>query len=187
MKECIPTEDCGNEEKGYRRGYLDKLSYETNNKDDYFLGGPTIRVTCLYAIVRFVPYAEISEFANVGIVLCVPDLHYFNFKLAPAKFKRINDFFEDLNRDLFGAAKENLENDLLRVKHLGHSTSPDQLAFMFKDIVRSRENIIRFGELCSALIDISPDEYLEAIYGKFIGRDFITPERHSIEDKMIKT
>jgi len=146
-----------------------------------------MRMTCLYAIVRFVPYAEVSEFANVGIVLCVPERQYFNFKLAPAKFKRINDFFEALNSGLFGAAKENLENDLLRVKHLGHSTNPDQLAFMFKDIVRSRENIIRFGELRSALIDISPDEYLEALYSKFIGRDFITPERHSIEDKMVKT
>jgi len=146
-----------------------------------------MKVGCLYAIVRFVPYAEISEFANVGIVLCVPELHYFNFKLAPAKFKRINNFFEDLNIQLFGAAKENLENDLTRVKHYSLSIKPEQLAFNFKDIVRSRENIVRFGEVRSALIDISPDEYIETLYSKFIGRDFITPERHSIEDKMVKT
>jgi hypothetical protein len=146
-----------------------------------------MRVSCLYAIVRFVPYAETSEFANVGIVLCVPELHYFNFKLAPAKFKRIPAFFEDLNSKLFGAAKENLENDLLRVNNYSQSINPEQLVYNFKDIVRSRENIIRFGELRSALIDISPDEYLDALYKKFVGRDFITSERHSQEANMVKT
>ena len=146
-----------------------------------------MRMNCLYAIVRFTPYSETNEFANVGILLCAPDANYFNFKLAPAKFKRIPAFFEDLNSKLFEATKESLENELLRVKDFSQSTNPQQLAYTFKEIVRSRENIIRFGDVRSALIKTSPDEYLNTLFSKFVGRDFITPERRTHEENMVRS
>lgn len=31
-----------------------------------------MKYSCLYSIVRFAPYAETEEFANVGIVLTAP-------------------------------------------------------------------------------------------------------------------
>ncbi|XLF30659.1 DUF3037 domain-containing protein [Klebsiella pneumoniae] len=27
---------------------------------------------CLYSIVRYAPYAETEEFANIGVVMCAP-------------------------------------------------------------------------------------------------------------------
>lgn len=27
---------------------------------------------CLYSIVRYAPYAETEEFANIGVLLCAP-------------------------------------------------------------------------------------------------------------------
>jgi len=48
-----------------------------------------MKTLCLYAIVRFMPYAETQEFANVGVVMCVPDKNIFKFKLAPKHFARI--------------------------------------------------------------------------------------------------
>ena len=146
-----------------------------------------MRLNCLYAIVRFTPYSETNEFANIGILLCAPDANYFNFKLAPAKFKRIPAFFEDLNNKLFAATKDSLENELLRIKDLSQSTNPEQLFNVFNEIVRSRENIIRFGDVRSALIKTSPDEYLNQLFSKFVGRDFITAERRSHEEKMVKS
>ncbi|MFC3851914.1 DUF3037 domain-containing protein [Salinispirillum marinum] len=36
---------------------------------------------CRYAVVRFVPYAESEEFANIGIVMAVPKSNLFLFRL----------------------------------------------------------------------------------------------------------
>jgi len=145
-----------------------------------------MRMNCLYAIVRFTPYSETNEFANVGILVCVPDAGYFNFKLAPAKFKRIPAFFEDLNNKLYAATRNSLENELLRIKSISNSGSPSQLYNTFNEIVRSRENIIRFGDVRSALIKTSPEEYMNALFNKFVGRDFITAERRTHEEKIVK-
>ena len=39
------------------------------------------RFACHYAIIRFLPYPETQEFANVGVVLACPESGYFGFKL----------------------------------------------------------------------------------------------------------
>ncbi len=52
------------------------------------------RIACQYAIVRFMPYIETGEFANVGILLWAPKTRYLGFKLLRRKHARITQFFD---------------------------------------------------------------------------------------------
>jgi len=139
----------------------------------------------LYAIVRFAPYAETEEFANVGIILCVPKLGYFDFKIAPARFKRLSGFFDDVDNKLFGATRNNIEQELLRIRDHAIHESEGHLVSIFKEVTRSRESIIRFGELRSGLLKSKPNEFIDTLYERFIGRDFVTEEYR--EATMVKS
>lgn len=37
------------------------------------------RIACQYAIVRFAPFVETEEFANVGIIMIAPKQRFFGF------------------------------------------------------------------------------------------------------------
>ena len=50
---------------------------------------------CLYSIVRYAPYAETEEFANIGVVLCAPKLGQFHFQLTQSNNARVKNFFQD--------------------------------------------------------------------------------------------
>lgn len=135
---------------------------------------------CLYAIVRFAPYAETGEFANVGIVLCVPKTKFFDFKLAPARFKRVSQFFDDIDNKLFSATRNNIEQDLERIKSYAGNVGEAKIADIFKEITRGRESIIRFGEVRSALLKTDPNDLIETLYERFIGRDFVTKQYREV-------
>lgn len=40
-------------------------------------------VVCNYAIVRFLPYPETSEFVNLGVVVACPSRRYFGLQMMP--------------------------------------------------------------------------------------------------------
>ena len=74
------------------------------------------RTACQYAIVRFMPYIETGEFANVGILLWAPKTRYLGFKLLRKKHARITQFFEELDRGLYLKTMANLDAELRRVQ-----------------------------------------------------------------------
>src|SRR5690606_13433554 len=76
------------------------------------------RFACQYAIVRFMPYVETGEFANVGVLLWEPKNRYLGFKLLRRKYGRITQFFEELEKAVYLRAMGDLENELSRVKQL---------------------------------------------------------------------
>jgi len=39
------------------------------------------KLACQYALLRFRPFAETGEFANVGIVMLAPEARFFGFRL----------------------------------------------------------------------------------------------------------
>ena len=48
-----------------------------------------------YSIIRFLPYAETEEFANVGIVMVAPTARFLDFQLSN-KWRRLSGFFDKL-------------------------------------------------------------------------------------------
>jgi len=42
------------------------------------------RTICQYSLIRFIPFAETEEFANIGIVVYLPETKQLRFKLLSA-------------------------------------------------------------------------------------------------------
>jgi len=136
-----------------------------------------------YTTVRFMPFAETSEFANVGVLAYAPKTGYLDFKLAPSRFKRVSDFFEDLNRRLYASAISTFKNELQYVKQVSNEMSGQQLHDFITEITRQREGIMTFGET-SIMLTSNPEQSLEILFNRFISRNF-TDSKEYREKQMI--
>ncbi|MEY4507230.1 MAG: hypothetical protein RL297_1808 [Pseudomonadota bacterium] len=141
------------------------------------------KFACQYALLRFRPFTETGEFANVGIVLLAPDARFFGFRLLN-RYGRITQFFKELDkkvylngRELF---KEELERFAAQLRKLAldsRKTVPDvRLAVdLFAELVRHREAILQFDERRVVLAD-DPKVKLNALYDYYVERNFVTKE-----------
>jgi len=144
------------------------------------------KAQCMYAVVRFMPFAETREFANVGIVVIAPKLGLYDFKLAPQKFARVTQFFDDLDGVVYKHAIEGFEAELERIrKHLVHNyVQGKDLVNYFKEITRTRESVLHFGEIGTLLTD-NVNVTVDKLYDRLIGRNF-TANKEYKEQQMIR-
>ncbi len=70
-----------------------------------------------YSIIRFLPYAETEEFANVGVVMFAPTARYFDFQLTN-KWRRLGAFFDTLDRRVFSEGVRAFREELVRTRNL---------------------------------------------------------------------
>ena len=141
---------------------------------------------CMYAVVRFMPFAETREFANVGVVVIAPKLGIYDFKLAPQKFGRVTQFFDDLDGVVYKHAIESFEAELERVRnYLVHNYVQGKgLVEYFKEITRTRESVLHFGEIGTLLTD-NVNATVDNLYDRLIGRNF-TANKEYKEQQMIR-
>lgn len=153
------------------------------------------KFACQYAIVRFAPYVETGEFANVGILMMAPKLSYFGFKLETRRHGRITRFFEELNPKLYREALQTLQEELQRAHDVlkAHGfdshrkvTDSDFARHLFSEIVRPRESIVRFSESRLVLAD-DPEEKLKELFAFYVERNFVTKEyEESVLEKGVR-
>ncbi|WP_292274815.1 DUF3037 domain-containing protein [Marinobacter sp.] len=153
------------------------------------------RLACQYATVRFMPYIETGEFANVGILLWVPKTRYLGFKLLRKKHARITQFFDELDRSVYLKTMANFETELRRVQGMLKDDVTDfgnndrEYGFhngLFQELTRPRETIIRFSEQRAVLAE-SPEKILTELYDYYVGRNFVTKEyQETILEKGVK-
>ncbi|WP_182036486.1 DUF3037 domain-containing protein [Vibrio diabolicus] len=130
-----------------------------------------------YAIVRFMPISETQEFANVGIVLWSNTEHKVLTKLAPAPFHRINNFFDDVDGNLYKVARSLMEAELTRITNYVHGKGQKYTDSIMKEFTRQREGVMTFSEP-GALLTNDPQIALEQLYNTYIGRDLkVTKEQ----------
>ena len=141
------------------------------------------KFACQYALLRFRPFAETGEFANVGIVLLAPEARFFGFRLLK-RYGRITQFFKELDKKVYLNGRELLKEELERftaqLRKLaldGRKTLPDvRLAVdLFAELVRHREAILQFDERRVVLAD-EPKDKLNALYDYYVERNFVTKE-----------
>lgn len=137
-------------------------------------------VVCNYAIARFRPYRETGEFVNVGVVLVCPQVNYFGYLFETRKYKRITDFFPELEVEVFKAGLEGLLKELARVTGREHEEQLHQLVLheeakagvaRFRELVRPREALFHFGETGTALA-ADPRIKLQELFHYYIKRQF---------------
>lgn len=142
------------------------------------------RIACQYAIVRFAPYVETGEFANVGVLMMAPRLRYFGFRLETRRHGRVTRFFEELDPKLYREALLGLRKELQRVHEVLKAHGFDgprkdnDVGFaqrLFSEVVCPRESIVRFSEPRIVLAD-EPSEKLKELFGFYVERNFVTKE-----------
>ena len=146
----------------------------------------TNNAQCMYAVVRFMPFAETREFANVGVVVIAPKLGLYDFKLAPKSFKRVTNFFDDLDGVVYKHAIDGFEDELKRIRnYLVHNhVQGKSLVDYFKEVTRTRESVLHFGEMGTMLTD-NINVAVDKLYDRLIGRNF-TESKEYKEQLMVR-
>lgn len=137
--------------------------------------------TCRYALVRFMPYTETGEFANVGVVVMSQTARYFGYKLLD-RVGRITAFFDELDANVYRRARETFRDELGRVSEMVqrafigavNGPSNDFANFAFDELVKPRQAIIYVDAPRAALVE-DPREALTRFYDHYVGRSFVTP------------
>lgn len=139
------------------------------------------KLACQYAVIRFLPYAETGEFANVGVALACPETGYFGTRLMPTRrTSRITGFFEQLDKRIYRKAMGYLGLELDRIRQLIAEHHTHDHAFVrqvFNELVRPREALLRFGDVRVILAD-EPTDALDDLYATLVERDFATKPYH---------
>ena len=148
------------------------------------------KYACQYAIVRFLPYLETGEFANVGIVMLCPDAGFFEFKLL-ARVRRITAFFEELDSGIYRRAANDFKQELKRIRNWlvqqPDRTMDVELArHLFGELTRPREAMMRFDNVRVVLAD-DPAQQLDELFGHYVERNFATKAYHEqLLDKTVR-
>ncbi|MFA6287501.1 MAG: DUF3037 domain-containing protein [Opitutaceae bacterium] len=136
------------------------------------------RLACHYSVVRFCPYPETDEFANVGVVLACPALGYFDGMRADLRKRgRVGGFFPELDPAIYKATVNAFEDTLMAHRQIPADgqllTDPDQRRHRdaFLAFVRPRESILYFSEPRVILSD-SPATALEDLFSAYVERRF---------------
>ncbi|WP_213604747.1 DUF3037 domain-containing protein [Pseudoxanthomonas japonensis] len=145
------------------------------------------RLACQYAIIRFLPYAETGEFANVGIVLACPEAGFLDARLMPTKKTgRITGFFEQLDKQIYRDTLNYLDDELQRVRQMVCVARRDDAGVlvkrMFLGLTQPREALLRFSETRAVLAD-DPVLTMEKLFARFVERDFANKQYH---DKLLE-
>lgn len=133
-----------------------------------------------YAIVRFMPYAETQEFANVGIVMLAPSARYFDFQLSN-KWRRLGAFFDTLDRRVFAQGVAAFSEELARTRDMAlpwlaaGAQKQEGAQRIFDDLVRPREALFQFSSV-RAVMAASPRDKLAELFDHYVDHDFATPE-----------
>lgn len=143
-----------------------------------------MKTACHYAIVRFMPFVETEEFANVGVVLFAPRARYFGFRLLGNRTSRITNFFEQMEVATYRAFMRDLREELERVSGAFKAngvdrrfSSMDEKATwaLWAELIKPRASLVRFGEGRLVLTG-DPEAKLRDLYGYYVERNFVTRE-----------
>jgi len=135
------------------------------------------RQICKYSIIRFQPFVETEEFANIGIALYVPAARQLFFKLLTAKeHGRISHFFEPLNRDIYTHSLEIIRAELERVQVSCHEPISHDFDF-FAELIRTREDIIQYSS-GRVLFATDVEVTLNELFAKYVHRSFARKEAY---------
>ena len=141
------------------------------------------KFACQYALLRFRPFVETGEFANVGIALIAPEARFFGFRILK-RYGRITQFFHQLDRQIYldgrQLFKEEMDRFALELRRLaldGRKTQPDIVLArnLFAEVVRPREAMLQFADQRVVLAE-DPKAKLLQLFDHYVERNFVTKE-----------
>jgi hypothetical protein len=140
---------------------------------------------CHYSIVRFQPFVETGEFANVGIVVFAPSMRYFSFKLMMSRHSRVTSFFDQLDVQTYKSSLKSLREELERVRNLlktlgfdrrQRAVSTDAVFSVWDSLVKPRATMVRFSTPRVLMVQTDIESKLKELFSFYIERSFATKE-----------
>jgi hypothetical protein len=138
-------------------------------------------LVCNFAPLRFLPYREIGEFMNVGVVVHCPQTDYFGYRLVPfERTGRVKGAFPELDLNILQVGLQGVARELGRVQATHRQLPAGQrvaeetaleLVREFQELVRRREGLFHYGE-SGTLLANTPDEALDRLFDRFVERQF---------------
>ncbi len=128
-----------------------------------------------YSIVRFRPYAETGEFANIGIVVFDLREEVAEFRLSNKRFARISHFFDPSANSAYMNAIENLRVELPRLLNFLPETHSRTAFDHFSELFGSRESSILFSEPRVIKSGFALETVADNLFDRFVRRDFEKP------------
>lgn len=131
-------------------------------------------VACNYALLRFRPYADGGEFANVGIVMWSEPAGFFDYCCDARCQERVRAFFPRLDITVFERALREMAGEIDRVgRRIANAASPrftpaphtpmaaqyvetlrtPQPKQMYQELIRMREGMLTFGPDATAMTE----------------------------------
>jgi hypothetical protein len=125
------------------------------------------KIKCNYSIIRFLPYTETGEFANIGIVLYIPAYQRLVYKLLnPKQNERITHFFKQINKSMFRDTLHIIQDELERIKKLLAQNHTNQIN-LYNELIRPRQDIIRYSKN-RILLSTEPDVKVNDLFKNYV-------------------
>jgi hypothetical protein len=143
-----------------------------------------MNTACHYAIVRFMPFVETGEFANVGVVMFAPNARYFGFKLLGNRYARVTNFFEQMDAKVFRASMNTFREELQRIDGMLKQMGTDRrlkaldregTLRLWGEVIKPRETMLRFSD-SRVVLATEPQAKLQALFDYYVERNFVTRE-----------
>jgi len=140
------------------------------------------RQICKYSIIRFQPFVETEEFANVGIVLYAPMTKQLHFKLLSAReHERVTHFFKPLNREIYTSAIQIIRAELEHIQKLLTKSVVSKMDF-YDELIRPREDIIQYSKN-RVLFSTDVIKTVESLFEHYVKHEFAYQENYEEEMK----
>jgi hypothetical protein len=104
---------------------------------------------CNYAMLRFLPYPETGEFVNVGVLVSCTQPCLLDFLMETEMPARVKALFPQVDENAFRDAAQAMQREMEWLKGMVRDGKSCQLAF--RETVRPRESVLRFGEVKTIL------------------------------------
>ncbi|HGT2382774.1 TPA: DUF3037 domain-containing protein [Neisseria gonorrhoeae] len=128
------------------------------------------RYAMRFAVIRFMPYVQTREFANIGIIITHPQSGCFDFKIEH-RYSRLSRFFRRFDLPAYKAATRAFEKELQRIRNLAAHSAPDQIRAMPDHLTRPREALIMAARPGVTLAPGRGQE-LNRLFDYFVARSF---------------
>lgn len=135
-------------------------------------GNPNnIETPVLYALVRFRPFAETEEFANIGVLVCCPKLSFMDYRIVHPNVNRVPQFFDRFERsqyrDIIKEFGKALKHLVERCKELDGAGK----RYMFQAFVHPREASITLSTYRVVMSD-DPKNELDRLFEHYVRQNF---------------
>lgn len=123
-----------------------------------------------FAVIRFMPYVQTREFANIGIVITHPKSGWFDFKIE-TRYSRLSRFFRHFDASAYRATVKAFSEELQYIKDMAAISTPEQIRAMLEHIARPREAVISTSSVGTTLA-ADPAQELTRLFDYYIGHSF---------------